>query len=133
MRYRELPRQIVLLSHSVKMPEELEAYTARFDMALPSVNEREQIIHRVAKEWSNDNPGARVQTDPKAYGLLIRNLAGLTYKICNEKQVDVTRIRPELPLCLSRIINKAMRKQREDRYKNGAQMAKSLRLCRESL
>jgi CHASE2 domain-containing sensor protein/tRNA A-37 threonylcarbamoyl transferase component Bud32 len=60
-------------------------------------------------------------------------LAGLTHKICNEKQVDITRIRPELPPCLSRIINKAMRKQREDRYKNGAQMAKSLRLCRESL
>jgi len=60
-------------------------------------------------------------------------LAGLTHKICNEKQVDVTKIRPELPACLNRIINKALRKQREDRYKNGAQMAKALRLCRESL
>jgi serine/threonine-protein kinase len=58
--------------------------------------------------------------------------AGLTHKICNEKQVDVTKIRSEIPACLSRIINKAMRKQREDRYKNGAQMAKALRLCRES-
>ena len=40
MRYREVPRQIVLLSHSVKMPDELEAYTAKFDMALPSEHER---------------------------------------------------------------------------------------------
>ena len=79
MRYREVPRQIVLLSHSVKIPDELEAYTAKFDMALPSEHERERIIRRVAKDWSNDHPGARVQTDPKAYELLIRNLAGLTY------------------------------------------------------
>jgi serine/threonine-protein kinase len=60
-------------------------------------------------------------------------LAGLTHQICNEKQVDVTKIRADLPACLSRIINKAMRKQRQDRYKSGAQMAKALRLCRESL
>ena len=58
--------------------------------------------------------------------------AGLTHKICNEKPVDVTKIRSEIPPCLGRIINKAMRKQREDRYKNGAQMAKALRMCRES-
>jgi serine/threonine-protein kinase len=60
------------------------------------------------------------------------SFAGLTHKICNEKPVDVTKIRSEIPPCLSRIINKAMRKQREDRYKNGAQMAKALRMCRES-
>jgi serine/threonine-protein kinase len=60
-------------------------------------------------------------------------LAGLSHKICTEKQVDVTKIRNDLPACLSRIINKAMRKQRQDRYKSGAQMAKALRLCRESL
>ena len=59
--------------------------------------------------------------------------AGLTHKICNEKQVDAIKIRGDLPACLNRIINKAMRKQREDRYKNGAQMAKALRLCRDSL
>jgi serine/threonine-protein kinase len=60
-------------------------------------------------------------------------LAGLTHKICNEKQVDVLKIRSDLPACLNRIINKSMRKQREDRYKNGAQLAKALRLCRDSL
>ena len=60
-------------------------------------------------------------------------LAGLTHKICNEKQLDAIKIRSDIPACLNRIINKAMRKQREDRYKNGAQMAKALRLCRDSL
>ena len=80
MRYREIPRQIVLLSHEVKLPNELEAYSARFDMALPSEAERKAIVERVANEWANDNPGARVKADPKAHSMLIQNLAGLTYR-----------------------------------------------------
>ncbi|MDH3614129.1 MAG: AAA family ATPase [Gammaproteobacteria bacterium] len=79
IRYREVPRQIVLISHTVKLPSELESFSARFDMALPTGNERRQIIQRVTDEWTADNPGARVQADAKAYELLVRNLAGLTY------------------------------------------------------
>ena len=60
-------------------------------------------------------------------------MAGLAHKICNETQVDVRKIRSEIPACLGRIINKAMQKQKENRYKSGAQMAKSLRQCRETL
>ena len=80
IRYREIPRQIVLISHDVKLPAELEAFSARFDMALPSEDERRKIIERVADEWASENPGARVQADAKAYKMLIRNLAGLTYR-----------------------------------------------------
>ncbi len=79
LRYREIPRQIVLLSHEIKVPSELEAYCARFDMALPNETERKAIVDKVAAEWTNDNPGARVNVDPKAHELLIKNLAGLTY------------------------------------------------------
>jgi SpoVK/Ycf46/Vps4 family AAA+-type ATPase len=80
IRYREVPRQIVLISHDVKLPAELESFSARFDMALPSEEERRKIIEQVANEWSRDNPGARVQADSKAYTMLIQNLAGLTYR-----------------------------------------------------
>jgi SpoVK/Ycf46/Vps4 family AAA+-type ATPase len=80
IRYREIPRQIVLISHDVKLPAELESFSARFEMALPSEDERRKIVERVADEWSRDNPGARVQADSKAYKMLIRNLAGLTYR-----------------------------------------------------
>lgn len=80
MRYREIPRQIVLLSHAVKLPNELEAYSARFDMALPSEAERHAIVERMANEWANENPGSRVKADPKAHAMLIQNLAGLTYR-----------------------------------------------------
>ena len=78
MRYGEIARQLVLISHKVELPNELEAFTARFDMALPTEEERESIIKRVANDYANKNPGARVKYDPKAYQLLIQNLAGLT-------------------------------------------------------
>lgn len=79
IRYREVARQIVLISHDVKLPSELESFSARFDMALPSEDERRKIIRRVADEWASENPGSKVQADSKAYELLVQNLAGLTY------------------------------------------------------
>ena len=76
---RELGRQIVLISHKIKVPHELENYCARFDMALPSEQERAEIVKKVASAYAADNPGRRVQVDPKAHELLIQNLAGLTW------------------------------------------------------
>ena len=77
--YRDVGRQIVLISHTVELPSELESFTARFDIALPTEEERRNIIRQVADDWVAENPGSRVQADPKAYELLVQNLAGLTY------------------------------------------------------
>ena len=79
IRYRDVARQIVLISHTVKLPRELESFSARFDMALPTEDERRQIIQRVADEWTTEHPGSRVQADARAYEMLVKNLAGLTY------------------------------------------------------
>lgn len=79
IQYEDTARQIVLVSHQVTLPSELEAFSARFQMALPTAAERQEIVKRVADEWSRENPGARVKIDAKAHDLLIQNLAGLTY------------------------------------------------------
>jgi hypothetical protein len=79
IRARDVHRQIVLISHQVKVPYELESFCARFDMALPSEEERERIVMQAAKEYSREHPGTRVKVDRKAHELLIQNLAGLTY------------------------------------------------------
>ena len=79
IRYQDTPRQIVLISHNVKLPAELDAFSARFDMSLPSEIERKNIVRRVADEWVAENPGSRVKADAKAHAMLIQNLAGLTY------------------------------------------------------
>ena len=80
MNYSNVQRQIVLISHKVTLPSELESFSARVDLALPTEEERRMIVERVAKEWSMENRGSRVQTDPRAYQLLVENLSGLTYK-----------------------------------------------------
>lgn len=76
--FRKVERQIVLISHKVKMPVELEGFCARFDMALPNEAERGRIIQKAVDDYSQENSGSPVQIDPKAHELLIKNLAGLT-------------------------------------------------------
>jgi SpoVK/Ycf46/Vps4 family AAA+-type ATPase len=79
IRYREIPRQIVLISHTVRLPGELDSFSARFEMSLPSEAERRNIVKKAADQWVAENPGSRVQADARAHEMLIRNLAGLTY------------------------------------------------------
>lgn len=80
IRYREVARQIVLVSHTVKLPDELDAFSARFEIALPTEDERRNIIQAVASEWAREHPGSKVQADARAYEMLVSNLAGLTYR-----------------------------------------------------
>ena len=70
-------RTIVLVSHELKLPPELERLSARFTMSLPNDNERSMIVHQVVERWNQENPGS-VNVDPQALQLLINNLAGLT-------------------------------------------------------
>lgn len=77
IQFENVARHIVLISHSVSLPSELDAFSARFDLALPSEKEREQIVARVASDWARDNPQSKVKLDPKAHRLLVQNLAGL--------------------------------------------------------
>jgi hypothetical protein len=79
IKHRDIRRQIVLISHEIQLPSELEAYCALFDMALPSEQERARIIKQAVAEYDDEHPGNQVQIDRKAHSLLIRNLAGLTY------------------------------------------------------
>lgn len=79
IRYRDVERQIVLISHKVSVPSELDGFCARFDIALPDEQERSRIVQQMVDEYARENPGCEVQIDPKAHQLLIRNLAGLSY------------------------------------------------------
>ena len=78
IRFKDISRQLILISHRLDIPTELESFCARFDMALPTETDRKRIVKRVADEYVAENPGSRVEVDRKAYSLLIRNLAGLT-------------------------------------------------------
>jgi serine/threonine-protein kinase len=55
------------------------------------------------------------------------NLGNLAYKIANEKHKRLNALRSDLPASATRIINKALQKERENRYASGAEMAKVLK------
>jgi SpoVK/Ycf46/Vps4 family AAA+-type ATPase len=73
-------RQVVLLSHAIDLPAELEPYAARVDIALPDEDERRRIVQAVAREWSEANAGTQVKADARAYDMLVQNLAGLPHR-----------------------------------------------------
>jgi serine/threonine-protein kinase len=58
------------------------------------------------------------------------NMAGVMHKVCNEQQPDAISVRADIPECLDRIIDRAMQKNKADRYASGAEMASALRKCR---
>ena len=61
------------------------------------------------------------------------SLASLMYKIANEKHPDVRLFRPDLPSCVSRIINKALAKEAEKRFQSGERFSNALERCLERL
>lgn len=100
--YQDAQRQLVLISHEIKVPSELDVYCASFDMDLPSDEERARIIKRAVNAYGEDHPGELVQVDAKAHALLVQNLAGLTYSDTerlarNAIYVDGAITRSDLP------------------------------------
>jgi CHASE2 domain-containing sensor protein/tRNA A-37 threonylcarbamoyl transferase component Bud32 len=61
------------------------------------------------------------------------SLASLMYKIANEKHPDVRLFRPDLPSCVSRIINKALAKEADKRFQTGERFSNALERCIERL
>jgi len=60
------------------------------------------------------------------------SMAQLMFRIASEPHIDVMTVRPDLPPCAAAIINKALAKKVEERYKNGAEMADAIRQCAAS-
>ena len=75
--YERTPRTVVLLSHEINLPRELEHLAAKFRLAFPSREERHMIVERVAAEWAKAN-GGKVRTERRALQLLVENLSGLS-------------------------------------------------------
>jgi len=57
------------------------------------------------------------------------SMASLMYKIANDAHPSPLDLRPDLPPCLTSIIDKALAKLANERYSRGAEMAGNLRAC----
>jgi hypothetical protein len=69
---------VVIVGHALQLPEELQPYTAKFNLPLPPLDELRGIVLDVAADWGAAHGRRDVQTTNKALDLLVRNLTGLT-------------------------------------------------------
>jgi serine/threonine-protein kinase len=61
------------------------------------------------------------------------SMAQLMFRIASEPHIDIMTVRPDVPACAAKIINKALAKNVADRYQTGAEMAEAIRQCSASL
>jgi len=74
--YKKCARTLVLISHEVKLPQELEHLAARFSLKMPNKNERHAIVMQMAREWAQGT-GGMPRVDVKVVEKVVDNLAGL--------------------------------------------------------
>ena len=70
---------IVLVSHALKLPPEVQRLAARFSLSLPAEEELIAIVREEATRWSERNRGARVRTDNRTLQQVVKNLRGLSH------------------------------------------------------
>ena len=59
---RDGRRTVILVSHELALPPDLERLTARFELALPDAAERGRILAAAVADWNEQQPG-RVEVD----------------------------------------------------------------------
>ena len=75
--YASTPRTVVLISHDLELPPDLESLSVRFEIAFPSREERRAIVEQTAREWAAANQNL-VRADDESVNRLVENLAGLS-------------------------------------------------------
>jgi len=78
--YQETGSHLVLISHQLTIPSELQKFTAQFELSMPSKEELETLIRDTANEWAKEHKGKRVHTDRKTLDAMVNNLSGLTLR-----------------------------------------------------
>ena len=61
------------------------------------------------------------------------SIANLMYNIANEKHPDIRAYRSDLPNCVNNILDKALQKEAQARFKSGQQMAEAMTICQEHI
>ena len=54
-------------------------------------------------------------------------------RIAKEPHVDILTLRPDLPPCVGKIVDRALTKEIEQRFQSGREMAEAIRLCMAAL
>ena len=76
--YGKAPHTLVFISHACKLPDELHALSARFDLALPDRDALKSWVNEEARQWAAAHPGQKVKADNHTLDQLLKQLGGLT-------------------------------------------------------
>ncbi|UCC55806.1 MAG: AAA family ATPase [Gammaproteobacteria bacterium] len=76
--HHNLGHTLVLASHDLEVPPELENLAAEFSLSLPDTERLEAIVREEATHWTKAHPGNRVKTDRGTLDAMVRQLRGLT-------------------------------------------------------
>ena len=68
---------VVLISHEIELPEELERYSARFELSMPDHSQIEMMVRSGVKSWSRKNKDLRIVVDKKFFNQFVESLVGL--------------------------------------------------------
>ena len=71
---------LVLISHAINLPDELQKFSAHFELSMPSSEELEKLLRDTASEWAAKHRGKKVHTDRKTLDAMVNNLTGLTLR-----------------------------------------------------
>lgn len=72
--------KLILVSHRIKLPEELSRYAASVSLSMPNEEEILAIIRDQARIWADKNRKTRIRTDHASLQKLVANLKGLPHQ-----------------------------------------------------
>jgi serine/threonine protein kinase len=61
------------------------------------------------------------------------SLAAVSYQVVNDKHPDIMALRPEVPPCIKRLVDKAMQKNPDNRYQDGKAMKRAIQRCQKEM
>jgi SpoVK/Ycf46/Vps4 family AAA+-type ATPase len=76
--YDYLGHTLILLSHSIDLPDELKPFGAGFEMSMPDSKKVEKIVRNECKRWALENKQFDFKVDEKILKQITRNLRGIT-------------------------------------------------------
>ncbi len=75
---RDVTQTIVLVSHELKIPPEMQPFCARFELSVPDAETLERIVREEARDWAQANTSRRISTDRATLDRVVQNLQGLS-------------------------------------------------------
>ena len=78
LNYASLKHTLVLVSHEVEVPAEIQHLTARFSLQLPNDAQLMALVREEVNAYSKDHIGQKIKSDQGTLKKLIKNLRGLS-------------------------------------------------------